>query len=283
MSEEYTPPAVWVHEEQGGTFGSINRPTAGARTEKELPRGEHDLQLYSMATPNGVKVTALLEELHDLYGLEYDAWPISISNADQFSSGFVEINPNSKIPALLHRRRGAPAVRVFESAAIMMYLCETFDADGVLLPKASDPLRPECLSWLFWVQGSAPFLGGGFGHFYNYAPVKIKYAIDRYAMEAKRQFDVLDRHLEKNGPFLCGDRCTIADFCAWPWYGDVVYGEAASEFLQFRQTYKNVVAWSERMGEKKSCQRGAMVNKTWGPKEKQLPERHSASDFTPKL
>lgn len=282
-TEEYVPDKIWNFVPQGGKFGHLNRPTAGALCEKELPRGKHAIQLHSLGTPNGIKVTAFLEELNLVYGIEYDAYLVNIMNGEQFDSGFVAANPNSKIPALLHYRdddddKSSP-VRVFESGAILMYLAETFDKDHIYLPPMSDySARAECLSWLFWVQGSAPYYGGGFGHFYNYAPVKIKYAVDRFTMEFKRQLDVLNQHLESR-LYLCGDQVTVADFCCWPWYGKVVYGEAASEFVQF-DTYTHVIAWSKRMEERESVKRGKRVNVTWGiPEELQMKERHSSSDF----
>lgn len=278
----YTPPKVWEYKPQGGKWGSTNRPTAGAQTDQTLPRGQHALQLYSLATPNGVKVTTLLEELCLRYGIEYDAYKIDIMTGDQFTSGFVSANPNSKIPALLHYEDGKEEpTRVFETAAIMMYLCEKFDKENLFLPPPGSPLRAECLSWLCWTQGSAPFLGGGFGHFYAYAPVKIRYAIDRYAMETKRQLDVLDKHLAASGPYLCGDILTIADLAAWPWYGALVLGNSytgSDEFLQVHN-YKHVVAWAKRIDERKGVKRGCKVNRSWGEKDEQLPERHSSSDF----
>lgn len=274
---QYTPDKVWQFVPQGGKFGHLNKPTAGTQSEKALPRGKHPLQLYSLGTPNGVKVTCLLEQLNQRYGLEYDAWYINILEGDQFGSEFVEGNPNSKIPMLLHyTSEDATPVRVFETSAILIYLCEQFDTDNAYLPPIKEAAhRAECMSWLLWVHGSAPYLGGGFGHFFNYAPVKIKYAIDRYTMEAKRQLDVLDRHLGEH-QFLCGDSVTIADFACWPWYGECVYGDKAREFLQY-DSYTNVAAWSERMKELPSVKRGRVVNKTWG--ESAMKERHSASDF----
>ncbi len=276
-SSPYTPPNVWSwNKESGGRFATINRPIAGATHEKELPVGRHPLQLYSLATPNGVKVTVMLEELLALghRGAEYDAWLIPISDGQQFGSGFVGINPNSKIPALLDRSGPAP-VRVFESGAILLHLAEKF---GAFVP-ASGPERAECLSWLFWQMGSAPFLGGGFGHFYAYAPTKIEYAIDRYAMEVKRQLDVLDRRLA-DSPFLAGDDYSIADMAAWPWYGTLAQGQLyeAGEFLQV-QDYKNVLRWTDQIAQRTAVQRGRMVNRTWGPPSSQLPERHDAGDF----
>ena len=273
----YEPPKVWTWEkESGGTFASINRPTAGATHEKERPVGKHPLQLYSLGTPNGIKVTVMLEELLalGLSGAEYDAWIINIGEGDQFGSGFVQANPNSKIPALMDHST-TPPTRVFESGAIMLYLAEKF---GVFIP--SDPtMRAECLSWLFWQMGSAPFLGGGFGHFYKYAPIKIEYAINRYAMEVKRQLDVLDQHLAIN-QFMCGDEYTIADMAIWPWYGGVVLGRAydAGEFLDV-DSYKNVGRWARLIDDRKAVQRGRMVNRAMGPLEEQLRERHDASDF----
>jgi GST-like protein len=276
-SAPYTPPKIWsANKENGGRFASINRPTAGATHDKELPVGRHPLQLYSLGTPNGVKVTLMLEELlaagHT--GAEYDAWLIRINEGDQFGSGFVGINPNSKIPALVDRSASTP-IRVFESGAILVYLAEKF---GAFLP--TDPARrAECLSWLFWQMGSAPFLGGGFGHFYAYAPTKIEYAIDRYAMEVKRQMDVLDQRLA-HSHFLAGDAYTIADMAAWPWYGILAMGQLyeAGEFLQV-QHYTHVLRWANQIAERPAAQRGRMVNRTYGDPAKQLHERHNASDF----
>jgi len=274
---EYTPPKIWTPEnENGGQFANINRPTAGAREEKKLPVGKHPLQLYSLATPNGQKVTIMLEELLEL-GLsdaEYDAWLINIGDGDQFGSDFVDINPNSKIPALLDHSTPTPT-RLFESGSILLYLAEKF---GVFLPK--DPAaRTEALNWLFWQMGSAPYLGGGFGHFYNYAPFKIEYAIDRFAMEVKRQLDVLDQHLAKN-TYMAGDEYSIADMAIWPWYGSAVLGRIydAAEFLQV-QEYKNVIRWAEQIAERPAVKRGRIVNRTWGDDDTRLEERHSASDF----
>ena len=274
---EYVPPKIWTwNKENGGQFASINRPTAGPTHDKELPVGKHPLQLYSLATPNGVKVTVMLEELlatgHT--GAEYDAWLIRISEGDQFGSGFVEINPNSKIPALMDRS-GATPVRVFESGAILLYLAEKF---GAFLP--TDPAqRTECLSWLFWQMGSGPFLGGGFGHFYAYAPIKIEYAIDRFAMEVKRQLDVLDRRLADNA-YLAGDTYTIADMAVWPWYGTLVKGLAydAAEFLQVHE-YTNVMRWTDQIAARPAVKRGRMVNRAMGDPASQLHERHDAGDF----
>ena len=276
-SEAYTPPRVWKWEmESGGTFASINRPIAGPTHEKELPVGKHPLQLYSLATPNGVKVTVLLEELLALghAGAEYDAWLIKIGDGDQFSSGFVEINPNSKIPAMVDRSSAKP-IRIFESGAILLHLADKFDA---FLP--SDPAdRPECLSWLFWQMGSAPYLGGGFGHFYAYAPEKYEYPINRYTMETKRQLDVLDHHLADHR-YMCGDEYTIADIAIWAWYGQLVLGRLydAAEFLDV-DSYKNVVRWAKEIDARPAVQRGRMVNRTFGDPEMQLHERHDASDF----
>jgi len=273
----YTAPSIWSWtKENGGRFADINRPTAGPTHTKELPLGRHPLQLYSLATPNGVKVTVLLEELLALGrgGAEYDAWLIRINAGDQFGSGFVALNPNSKIPALLDRS-GPEPVRVFESGAILLYLAEKF---GAFLP-AGGAERAECLSWLFWQMGSAPFLGGGFGHFYAYAPTKIEYAIDRYAMEVKRQLDVLDRHLADR-PYLAGDDYTIADMAVWPWYGTLAKGQLydAGEFLQV-QAYGNVLRWTNQIAQRPAVQRGRMVNRTWGQPSSQLHERHDAGDF----
>ncbi|MGH1483588.1 MAG: glutathione-dependent disulfide-bond oxidoreductase [Geminicoccales bacterium] len=279
-NDVYTPPAVWTWEaESGGTFASINRPIAGPTHKKELPVGEHPFQLYSLATPNGVKVTVMLEELLALghEGAEYDAWLIKIGDGDQFSSGFVEINPNSKIPALLDRS-GATPVRVFESGAILLHLAEKF---GAFLPKASEN-RPECLSWLFWQMGSAPYLGGGFGHFYAYAPEKYEYPINRFSMEAKRQLDVLDRRLADHA-YIVGEEYGIADMAIWPWYGQLVLGRlySAAEFLDVA-SYKNVVRWAEAIDARPAVQRGRMVNRTFGEPEMQLHERHDAGDFDSK-
>jgi GST-like protein len=279
MTEQptYTPPKIWTwNKGNGGQFASINRPIAGPTHDKPLPVGRHPLQLYSLATPNGVKVTVMLEELLALghTGAEYDAWLIRITEGDQFGSGFVEVNPNSKIPALMDRSGAAP-IRVFESGAILLYLAEKF---GAFLPTEA-AARAECLSWLFWQMGSAPFLGGGFGHFYAYAPTKIEYAIDRYAMEVKRQLDVLDRRLAEV-PYLAGEEYTIADMAAWPWYGQLARGEAygAGEFLQV-QDYKNVQRWTALIGDRPAVRRGRMVNRVFGDPANQLPERHDAADF----
>jgi GST-like protein len=280
-SASYTPPPIWSWNQQnGGRFANINRPTAGATHEHALPVGRHPLQLYSVATPNGVKVTVLLEELLALghAGAEYDAWLIRINEGAQFGSGFVAVNPNSKIPALLDRSGQVP-VRVFESGAILLYLAEKFG--GAFLP-GGGPARAECLSWLFWQMGSAPFLGGGFGHFYAYAPSKIEYAIDRYAMEVKRQLDVLDRRLAES-PYLAGDDYTIADIAVWPWYGTLAKGQlySAGEFLQV-QAYANIVRWTDAIARRPAVQRGRMVNRTWGQPSSQLHERHDGSDFDTK-
>ncbi len=275
--DAYIPPKVWTWDQQnGGKFASINRPIAGATHDKELPSGHHPLQLYSLATPNGVKVTILLEELLALghVAAEYDAWLIRIEQGDQFGSGFVGINPNSKIPALVDRSGDAP-IRVFESGAILQYLAEKFDA---FLP-AGGAARAECLSWLFWQMGSAPFLGGGFGHFYAYAPAKFEYPINRYAMEVKRQLDVLDRQLAEHR-FLAGDHYTIADMAVWPWYGVLVEGKLyeAAEFLGVHE-YKHVLRWANEIASRPAVQRGIKVNRTWGEPSAQLFERHDASDF----
>ncbi|SFN46768.1 glutathione-dependent disulfide-bond oxidoreductase [Variovorax sp. OV329] len=274
----YTPPAVWSwNKDNGGRFANINRPIAGPTHEHELPVGRHPLQLYSLGTPNGVKVTVMLEELLELghAGAEYDAWLIRINEGDQFGSGFVAVNPNSKIPALMDRS-GAQPVRVFESGAILMYLAQKFG--DAFLP-ADGARRAECLSWLFWQMGSAPFLGGGFGHFYAYAPTKIEYAIDRYAMEVKRQLDVLDRRLAESA-YLAGDDYSIADMAAWPWYGALAKGQLyeAGEFLQV-QEYTHVTRWTNEIAKRPAAQRGRMVNRTWGEPSSQLHERHDASDF----
>ena len=276
-SPAYSPPAVWTwNKDNGGKFASINRPVAGPTHDKELPVGRHPLQLYSMGTPNGVKVTVMLEELlalgHD--GAQYDAWLIPIGDGAQFSSGFVAANPNSKIPALVDRS-GAQPLRVFESGAILLHLADKF---GAFLPKGG-AARAECLSWLFWQMGSAPFLGGGFGHFYAYAPVKIEYPIDRYAMEVKRQLDVLDRHLA-DARYMAGDEYSIADIAIWPWYGTLVKGQlyGAGEFLQV-QEYRNVLRWTDEIAQRPGARRGRMVNRTWGEPASQLHERHDAGDF----
>jgi len=279
-SSSYTPPRIWSWKNaSGGRFANINRPIAGPTHDKELPVGRHPLQLYSLATPNGVKVTVMLEELLALGhgGAEYDAWMIRIDEGDQFGSGFVAINPNSKIPALLDRSGPAP-IRVFESGAILLYLAEKF---GAFLPSGAVS-RTECLSWLFWQMGSAPYLGGGFGHFYAYAPSKIEYAIDRYAMEVKRQLDVLDRHLADN-TYLAGDDYSIADMATWPWYGALVKGLLydAGEFLQV-QTYTHVVRWADLIAQRPAVQRGRMVNRASGEPSSQLHERHDATDFDTK-
>ena len=277
---EYMPPKVWSWSKgNGGRFANINRPVSGATHDKGLPVGRHPLQLYSLATPNGVKVTVMLEELLTLghAGAEYDAWLIRINEGDQFSSGFVAANPNSKIPALMDRSGPAP-IRVFESGAILIYLAEKF---GALLPTEAG-LRAECLSWLFWQMGAAPYLGGGFGHFYAYAPTKIEYAIDRFAMEAKRQLDVLDRRLGESA-FLAGADYTIADIAVWPWYGGLVKGflYEAGEFLQV-QDYRNVLRWSDKIAERPAAVRGRMVNRISGEPSGQLHERHDAADFDTK-
>ena len=276
----YTPPKVWTWEkESGGRFASINRPVAGPTHDKDLPVGRHPFQLYSLGTPNGVKVTILFEELlaAGIAEAEYDAWLIRIGDGDQFSSGFVGVNPNSKIPALLDRS-GAEPVRVFESGAILVHLAEKF---GAFLP-ASGPARAECLSWLFWQVGSAPFLGGGFGHFYAYAPEKFEYPINRYAMESKRQLDVLDRRLGESA-YVAGDDYTIADMAIWPWYGQLAQGLLydAGEFLQV-EDYPNLQRWTAELAARPGVQRGRMVNRTYGDPSTQLRERHDASDFDTK-
>ena len=273
----YTPPEVWAPDtENGGRFASINRPTAGAREDKELPVGEHDFQLYSLATPNGVKAGIMLEELLEAghSGAEYDAWTISISDGDQFGSGFVDLNPNSKIPTLLDRS-GPEPIRVFESGAILLHLAEKF---GAFLP--ADTTRAEVLSWLFWQVGSAPFIGGGFGHFYAYAPEKFEYPINRYAMETKRLFDVVDKRLSQS-EYLGGKDYTIADIASWPWLSPFVtggiYGEAR-KFLSIHE-YTHVERWVKQIAERPAVRRGRIVNKTWGEDNEQLSERHSSSDF----
>ena len=276
---DYTPPAIWTWDkESGGKFASINRPISGPTHDKELPVGKHPMQLYSLATPNGVKVTVMLEELLALgnAGAEYDAWLIKIGDGDQFGSGFVGVNPNSKIPALLDQSEKPAPVRVFESGAILQYLAEKFDS--AFLP-TSRAARAECLSWLFWQMGSAPYLGGGFGHFYAYAPSKMEYPINRFAMEVKRQLDVLDKRLAQS-EYLGGSDYTIADIAVWPWYGalskGLLYG--AGEFLQV-QEYKNVLRWTDQIAERPAVKRGRMVNRTSGNPASQLHERHDASDF----
>jgi GST-like protein len=277
---EYTPPKVWAwNKENGGRFASINRPIAGSTHDKELPVGRHPLQLYSLGTPNGQKVTILLEELLALghKGAEYDAWLIKINDGEQFGSGFVGVNPNSKIPALMDRS-GAKPIRVFESGAILMYLAEKF---GAFLP-TEPAARAECLSWLFWQMGSAPYLGGGFGHFYAYAPTKIEYAIDRFAMEAKRELDVLDRRLGSS-EYIAGDSYTIADMAIFPWYGGTVKGWQydAAEFLSVHE-YKNILRWADQLLRRPAVKRGRMVNRIRGELENQLHERHEANDFDTK-
>ena len=278
MPSDYTPPRVWSwNKESGGRFANINRPISGPTHDKALPVGKHPLQLYSLATPNGVKVTVMLEELLAAghAGAEYDAWLIRIGEGDQFGSGFVAVNPNSKIPALMDRSGPTP-IRVFESGAILLYLAEKFG--GAFLPAAGQE-RAECLSWLFWQMGSAPYLGGGFGHFYAYAPFKIEYAIDRFAMEVKRQLDVLDKHLAHSA-YLAGDAYTIADIAVWPWYGGLAKGllYEAGEFLQV-QDYGHVQRWAEQIARRPAVQRGRMVNRVSGPPASQLHERHDATDF----
>ncbi len=272
---EYTPPKVWKwNKESGGRFAAINRPIAGATHDKELPVGEHPIQIYSLGTPNGVKVTVMLEELLALghEGAEYDAWLTNISEGDQFASGFVEINPNSKIPSMMDRSGDTP-LRLFESASMLVHLAEKFD---VFLPKQG-AARAECFNWLFWQMGSSPYLGGGFGHFYAYAPIKIEYAIDRFAMEAKRQMDVLDKHLADN-KFMCGDDYTIADMAIWPWYGALVMGilYESAEFLQVHE-YKNLLRWAKEISARPAVRRGRIVNRAWG--DEMVLERHSAADI----
>ena len=279
-SSAYTPPKIWIwNKETGGNFVSINRPIAGPTHDQELPVGRHPLQLYSLATPNGVKVTVMLEELLELghAGAEYDAWLIRIYAGDQFSSGFVEVNPNSKIPAMMDRSGPTP-VRIFESGSILMYLAEKF---GAFLPTDAGT-RTECLSWLFWQVGSAPFVGGGFGHFYVFAPTKIEYAINRFAMEVKRQLDVLDRRLAET-EYLAGDEYTVADIATWPWYGGLVLGQLydVGEFLQV-QEYKNLHRWATAIAARPAVQRGRMVNRAVGELSSQLHERHEADDFLTK-
>jgi len=277
MTEAYEPPKVWQWDkESGGRFANINRPIAGATHDHDLPVGEHPFQLYSLATPNGIKVTVMFEELlaAGVSEAEYDAWLINIGQGDQFGSGFVDINPNSKIPALLDRSTETPT-RVFESAAILMYLAEKF---GMFYP-TDLPARTECQSWMFWQMGSAPYLGGGFGHFYAYAPFKIEYCIDRYAMEVKRQLDVLDRHLADN-EYLAGSEYSIADMATVPWYGAAVLHNiySAAEFLEV-ESYTNVIRWAKQVEERPAYARGRRVNRTYGSEETRVVERHSAADF----
>ncbi len=279
-NSEYVPPKVWTWEQpNGGTFASTNRPIAGATHDAELPRGKHPFQLYSMGTPNGVKVTVMFEELLAAghADAEYDAWLISIGKGDQFGSGFVDINPNSKIPTLVDYSGDAP-LRVFESGSILVHLAEKF---GAFLP-TDLAARTECMNWLFWQMGSAPYLGGGFGHFYAYAPYKMEYPIDRFSMEVKRQLDVLDRQLAEN-PFVAGDEYTIADMAIFPWYGNLALGRQynAGDFLDVA-SYKNVVAWAEKLDARPAVKRGRMVNRTSGEPHEQLRERHDASDFDTK-
>jgi len=278
---DYTPPEIWTwNKENGGRFANINRPIAGPTHDKELPVGKHPIQLYSLGTPNGVKVTVMLEELLELghAGAEYDAWLINIGEGDQFSSGFVAVNPNSKIPAMVDRSTD-PETRIFESASMLFYLAEKFDAYLPHEPAA----RTECMNWLFWQMGSAPYLGGGFGHFYAYAPMKIEYCIDRFAMEVKRQLDVLDRHLADH-TYLAGDSYTIADMAVWPWYGALAKGllYEAGTFLQVSE-YRNVIRWTDAIAQRPAVKRGRMVNRVWGEENSQLAERHDARDFDGKI
>ncbi len=277
MTENYTPPKVWTWDrENGGKFASINRPIAGPTHDKDLPMGQHPLQLYSLATPNGVKVTVMLEELLAMghQGAEYDAWLIKISDGDQFGSGFVGVNPNSKIPAMMDHSVSPPQ-RIFESGAILLYLADKF---GALIPKDAAG-RTECLSWLFWQMGSAPYLGGGFGHFYAYAPTKMEYPINRFAMETKRQLDVLDQHLAIRD-WMAGDDYSIADIAIYAWYGNLVLGRAynAAEFLDVT-SYRHVLKWATAIDARPAVIRGRRVNRTWGESSEQLPERHAAADF----
>ena len=278
--DTYTPPKVWTWDkESGGKFASTNRPIAGPTHDKELPVGKHPFQLYSLATPNGVKTTVMFEELLEAgHDAEYDAWLIQIGDGDQFGSGFTEINPNSKIPALVDHTGDKP-LRVFESGSILMHLAEKF---GAFLP-ASGPGRTEVINWLMWQMGSAPFLGGGFGHFYAYAPEKYEYPINRYAMEAKRQLDVLDRELAEK-PYIAGDEYSIADMAIWPWYGNLALGRAYGDAATFLSTheYENVMAWAKKIDERPAVKRGRMVNKTFGEPHEQLHERHDAGDFDTK-
>lgn len=277
MTDQYTPPKIWAfNEESGGKFSNINRPTAGARVQKNLPVGDHPFQLYSLGTPNGVKVTIMFEELLEL-GIkeaEYDAFLINIGEADQFTSGFVDINPNSKIPALVDKSHTEP-INIFESGAILLYLAQKFNK---FIPMDITK-KTEMMSWLFWQVGSAPYLGGGFGHFYVYAPEKFKYPLDRFTMETKRQLDVLDKHLAKNR-FIVGNEYTIADMAIFPWYGMLVKGQLydAEEFLSVHE-YKNIIRWADELLSRKAVLKGRLVNKTWGDDDQQLKERHSDSDF----
>jgi len=278
--QKYVPEKIWEWDQKGeGKYGKINRPTAGSRIKSKMPVGKHPLQLYSLATPNGVKVTILLEELLALgySDAEYDAHLISINDEDQFRSGFVEINPNSKIPALVDHSV-KPSQRIFESGSILLYLAEKFES---FIPKDLAS-RTECISWLFWQMSSAPYLGGGFGHFYNYAPIKIKYAIDRFSMETKRQLDVLDLHLNKN-QYMCGNNYTIADIAIWPWYGVLALGKLynAGEFLEV-ESYTHVQRWTKEIGDRKAVQLGRMINRTWGEESEQVTERHNGEDLSGK-
>lgn len=276
--ESYTPPKVWEwHQDNKGQFASINRPVSGSTHERSLPQGQHPLQLYSMATPNGVKVTIMLEELlaRGHQGAEYDAYLVSIMSGEQFGSDFVGINPNSKIPVMVDRSQETP-LRLFESGSILLYLAEKFNE---FLP-SNPSQRAETINWLFWQMGSAPYVGGGFGHFFSYAPEKIKYCIDRFTMETKRQLDVLDKQLQKN-PFISGSEYTIADMAIWPWYGEILRGhlyEGSAEFLDAK-SYPFVLEWADKMAERTAVKRGRVVNRAWGDVEEQLPERHSAEDF----
>jgi len=276
QSPDYIPPKIWQWENNSGKFANINRPIAGSTHDKTLATGKHPFQLYSLATPNGVKVTIMFEELlaRGIKDAEYDAHLINILEGVQFSSGFVAVNPNSKIPALVDNSTASPT-RIFESGSMLLYLADKFKAFIPQTPQA----RTECMNWLFWQMGSAPFLGGGFGHFYNYAPIKIEYSINRYAMEVKRQLDVLDKHLANN-QYMCADEYSIADMAIWPWYGALVLGRLydAAEFLQVKD-YKNVVRWAEAIDARPAVQRGCMVNRSWGEPSQQLHERHDASDF----
>lgn len=277
MDNEYTPPKVWKQESSnGGQFANINRPVSGSTHEKSLNKGDHPFQLYSLATPNGVKVTIMFEELLEL-GIseaEYDAHLIKITEGEQFSSGFVDINPNSKIPALIDYSNENP-IKIFESGSILLYLAEKFNK---FIPDTPEK-KVEVMNWLFWQMGSAPYLGGGFGHFYNYAPEKIKYCIDRFTMETKRQLDVLDKNLEDR-TYMAGDDYSIADIAIWPWYGALVQGKlyGAAEFLDVK-SYKNITRWADMLGERKAVKRGSIVNRVWGDDDLQLPERHSSKDF----
>jgi GSH-dependent disulfide-bond oxidoreductase len=287
-TNEYVPPTVWVNEtnEDDNKFGSMNKPTAGARFEKELPVGKHPIQLYSLGTPNGVKVTIFLEEMLQvgISEVEYDAWPVNIMKLDQFGSDFVSINPNSKIPAMRIPGNAGPSINLFESGSIMFQLAEKYDVDGIFLPRIDQPIeRSATINWLFWQMGSAPYLGGGFGHFYAFAKDKLKYPIDRFTMETKRQLDVLNKQLESN-QFIVGDKYTIADMAIYPWYGSLVLGSLfndSSIFLNVKEEYPHLIRWANEIKDRPAVKRGSIVSKMWG--EEYLPERHDATDFDTKV